>query len=29
MKYINGPEDPEARFIAKTLHLFRGKVNEY
>lgn len=29
MGYIDGPDDPEARFLAKAIHLFRGRVSEY
>jgi hypothetical protein len=29
MGYLTGPDDPEARFLAKAIHLFRGRVAEY
>ena len=29
MGYIDGPDDPDARFLAKAIHLFRGRVSEY
>jgi hypothetical protein len=29
MGYLTGGDDPEARFIAKAIHLFRGRVAEY
>jgi len=29
MGYLTGPGDPEARFLAKAIHLFRGRVAEY
>jgi hypothetical protein len=29
MGYLTGPEDPEARFLAKAIQLFRGRVAEY
>lgn len=29
MGFITGPDDPEARFIAQVVHLFKGRVLEY
>jgi hypothetical protein len=29
MGYLEGPDDPEARFFAKAIQLFRGRVAEY
>ena len=29
MGYLEGPDDPEARFLAKAIQLFRGRVSEY
>jgi hypothetical protein len=29
MGYLTGGDDPEARFLAKAIHLFRGRVAEY
>jgi hypothetical protein len=29
MGYLTGGDDPEARFLAKAIQLFRGRVNEY
>jgi hypothetical protein len=29
MGYLDGPNDPEARFLAKAIKLFRGRVAEY
>jgi hypothetical protein len=29
MGYLEGPDDPEARFFAKAIQLFRGRVSEY
>ena len=29
MGYLEGPDDLEARFLAKAIHLFRGRVSEY
>jgi hypothetical protein len=29
MGYLTGGDDPEARFLAKAIQLFRGRVAEY
>jgi hypothetical protein len=29
MGYLDGPNDPEARFLAKAIQLFRGRIAEY
>jgi hypothetical protein len=29
MGYLTGPDDPEARFLAKAIQIFRGRVAEY